>query len=66
MGCSVHAAVDGCVGAGHAVAPGERQMAAAGALFRNKSKPSWGKAKWPSNKHCFAFNYGEVCNAEHT
>ena len=62
----MHAAVDGCVGAGHAVAPGERQMAAAGALFRNKSKPSWGKAKWPSNKHCFAFNYGEVCNAEHT
>ena len=51
-------------GAGHAVAPGGRQMAVAGALFRNKSKPGWGKAKWPTNKHCFAFNYGEVCNAE--
>ena len=51
-------------GPGHAVAPGGRQMAVAGALFRNKSKPGWGKAKWPSNKHCFAFNHGEVCNAE--
>ena len=39
-------------------------MAAAGALFRNKSKPSWGKAKCTSNKHCFPFNYVtlHICN----
>ena len=31
--------------------------------FRSKGKASWGKAKWPSTKTCFAFDRGEVCNA---
>ena len=33
--------------AGHADAPGGRQMTAAGALFHNKSKPRWGKLSGP-------------------
>ena len=34
-----------------------------GAPFRSTSKVSWGNAKWPSTKTCFAYDRGEVCNA---
>ena len=34
-----------------------------GAPFRSTGKVSWGNAKWPSTKTCFAYDRGEVCNA---
>ena len=34
-----------------------------GAPFRSTGKASWGNAKWPSTKTCFAFDRAEVCNA---
>ena len=34
-----------------------------GAPFRSTGKASWGNAKWPSIKTCFAYDRGEVCNA---
>lgn len=46
-------------------APSGRQVAAAnGTPFHSKGKASWGTTRWPSNRCCFAFNRGEVCNAD--
>ena len=34
-----------------------------GPPFVARHKASWGNAKWPSTKTCFAFDRGEACNA---